>query len=114
MYGAGMRLASQARKTVETATMPASHAQAGTRRQGLSTKLDLGEATGELRGLRRPRLDSDLGRGEADVAQHRVRDRLTAGGPLEGGNVELGRPLEVVLAPDEVERRRRHRRARAL
>ena len=50
MNGAGMRLPSQARKTIEPATMTASHAHAGARRN-LSTKLDLGEAPCQLGGL---------------------------------------------------------------
>ena len=47
MNGAGIRLPSQARKAIEPATMTASHAHAGARRN-LSTKLDLGEAPRQL------------------------------------------------------------------
>ena len=49
--------------------MPASHAQAGTRRN-LSAKLDLGEAPRQLRRLGRAGLDPDVRGGASDVAEH--------------------------------------------
>ena len=55
--------------------------------------------------------DADRGRGLADLAQDGVVDGSAAGGLLEGGDVQLGDALEVVLAPAEVERRCAHRAA---
>ena len=112
MNGAGIRLPSQARKTIEPATMTVSHAHGGTRRT-LSTKLDLGEAPRQLGGLGRAGLDPDVGRGGRDVAEHRVRHRVAARSLLERGGVEVGGAIEVVLAADELEPRGRHRRSRA-
>src|SRR5688572_6098053 len=96
------------RKRIEARTSAVSQAQAGTA-LALPTKLDLGEAPRELRRLGRARLDPDLARGRADVPQYGVRDGLSARGLLERADVELRGPVEVVLAADEVERRRRHR-----
>src|SRR5918995_5420115 len=101
------------RKTIDARTMPASHAHAGTRR-ALSTKLDLGEAPRELGRLCRAGLDPDAGRGAHDVAQHRVGDSRPSHRLLERGNVELCGPVDVVVAPDEVECSGGHRRTRAL
>src|SRR5687767_6775670 len=113
MKGATIPRPYHQRKSIEATTMPASHAQTGTRR-ALSTKLDLGQAPGELGRLGRVRLDSDVRRGVGNVGDHLVGDVLTAHRLLQGGDVELGDPLEIVLACDERERSRRHRRARAL
>src|SRR3990170_4380728 len=113
MNGPTMPRASQARSANEPRTIAASQPQAGTARN-LSTKLDLGEAPRELCRLGRAGLDPDLGRGDADVPQHRVRDGLPARGLLERGDVELRGQVEVVLAADELERGGRHRPARSL
>ena len=47
-----------------------------------------------------------------DFPQHRVVHGLTARGLLERGGVEVGDPVEIVLAPRELARRRAHRRSR--
>src|SRR5688572_20295953 len=103
MNGAGIRLASQARRAIEPATTTATHAHAGARRK-LSTKLDLGQAPRELRRLRRAGLDPDIRGSRRDVAQDRVGDGLASRRLLEGGDIEVGDAAEVVLTADEVER----------
>src|SRR5688500_11569624 len=101
MNGATIARPYHQRRRIEAATIPASHAHTGTRR-ALSTRLDLVEATRDLGRLGRAGLDPDFRGGTRDVAQHCMCDRLTAGRLLERGDVELGGPVEVVLAPDEV------------
>src|SRR5215210_2784946 len=113
MNGAGIRLPSHALKPIEPVTMTASHAQTGTRRS-LSTKLDLGQTSRQLRRLRRVRLDPDVCSRCRDVAEKRVRDRLAARRLFECRDVQIRRTAEVVVAPDELEARLAHPRTRPL
>src|SRR6185295_17050406 len=99
MNGATIPRATQARKRKETVTRAASHAQAGTPRTLSVTEFDLGEPRCDLARVGRARLDPDIHRGGADVAQHLVGDSLPAGRFLERGDVEIGDVVEIVAAP---------------
>src|SRR6186997_2734333 len=99
--GAGIARTSQTRSAAEATTIPASHAQSGTRatraRDDSRTEVDLGEPSRDLGGLGRAGRDADLARRLAHVANDVVRDRPTAGDPLERRCLELGNPAEIVL-----------------
>src|SRR6478736_5173309 len=110
MNGPSMPRASQARTAKERMTMAASAAQAGTALRRSTTELDLAEAGRDDARLVGAGLDPHLGSRLADVTQHGVRDGTTAGGELEGRNVEIGHAIEVVLRASEVESRGAHRR----
>src|SRR5262245_52774991 len=98
MNGETSCLASRPRSTAEATTIAVSHAQVGTRARALP-KLGLGQAAGDLLRLGRLRRDADVRRGVAHVAEHRVVHRLAPGRGLEGGHVEVGDALDVVLTP---------------
>src|SRR5215471_15103974 len=98
MNGAAIPPASTTRRPADRPTMASSQSQTGTRRSVLATKLDLGETPGDLPRLSGLGGDPDIGRGPAHIAKHCVVHRVAARCLLEGGGVELGDPLEVVLA----------------
>ena len=105
MNGATIPRPCHAAEDDERTTMPASHAHAGTRRAPIDQARPRRGAA-RARPPRASRPDPDVRGGARDVAEHRVGDRLAAGRLLERGDVELGDAVEVVLAPDELERRR--------
>src|SRR6185295_18646708 len=66
----------------------------------VTRKPDLVQLTRELRGERRPRLDTDLGRSVRDLGDDGVGNARPSCGVLERGRVLLGNPAEVVLPFD--------------
>src|SRR6478735_7606696 len=115
-YGAGIARTSQTRSAAEATTIPASHAQSGTRatraRHDSSTEVDLGEPSRDLGGLGRAGCDADLGRGIAHLADDAVRDWPTACDHLERGRLPVGDTAEIVLGRGELPGRGTHRRTR--
>src|SRR6187402_1644488 len=114
--GAGIARTSQTRSATEATTIPASHAQSGTRatraRQESSTEVDLGEPSRDLGGIGRAGRDADLGRGSAHLADDVVRDRSAACDHLERRRLPVGDTAELVLGGGELPGGGAHRRAR--
>src|SRR5262245_66139125 len=102
MNGATIPRASQARTAKETRTMAASQAHGGTARRRSATKLDLGEPPRQIGRLGRVGLDADRRGRTAHLAEHRVRDRCSAGSQLERGGIAVGNAVEVVLREGEL------------
>ena len=111
MNGAGIRRPSHARKAIEAPTMTTSHRRDPAVARSYRPSSTSARRRRKLGGLGRAGLDPDLRR-RRSLAEHRIRHRLTPRGLLERGHVQVGGAREVVLTADEVERGRRHRRAR--
>jgi hypothetical protein len=79
-----------------------------------TAQIDLGEALGELRRLAGRRRDTDVRRGLAHLAQHRVDDRGAPRRLLERRRVAIRDPLEVVVAAGELRARATHPAAHVL